>query len=89
MGPAPALQAAAREAAEHFVAPDLAPLLQPAPAPRRTVMIERVSVTVQAPPAPATAPAPAMQPAAALRTVASPARAAVRHPWASYHLRRD
>jgi hypothetical protein len=67
--------------------PEIDVLLAPAPAPQRSVFIDRVSVTVQAPALPAP---PAPQPApAATRNAPAAAPGTFRNPWASYHARRD
>lgn len=68
-------------------APDLTLLLSPLPAPPRSVVVERVSVTVQSPPAPQ--PARQQAPASQAAPVAAPAPRGFRNPWASYHARRD
>lgn len=67
--------------------PDLTLLLAPVPPPPRSVVVERVSVTVQSPPT----PQPARQQALASQVapVAAPAPRGFRNPWASYHVRRD
>lgn len=69
-------------------APDISVLLPPAPAPQRSVFIDRVSITVQAPAVPPAPATPRTAPAtSAPRGAATPS--SFRNPWASYHLRRD
>lgn len=85
---APTVPSATAPAAASTAAPDLGALLAPAPAPQpRSVSIDRVSVTVHAPPMPAPPAAVRAAPASNAPRSASPST--FRNPWASYHLRRD
>jgi len=86
--PSPPAAPASRSTAPSAACQDITVLLAPAPTPARSVFIDRVSVTVQAPvpPAPAAA-SPA--PVAARGASRAAAPAGYRNPWSSYHARRD
>ena len=66
---------------------DMSSFLAPPPRRERQVQIDRISVTVQAPPS---APAQAVAHAATRATApAAPANVVYRNPWSGYHARRD
>lgn len=66
---------------------DMAALLGPPPKRERQVYIDRIEVTVQAPPA--VAPQPAAPKPAPASVRAPSATHAYRNPWSGYHARRD